>query len=110
VLEGQKGARRSSFLGRLSETCLYAARRVPEISDHIEDVDRAMRWDLAGNWGRSKSWMRSAVKAFAAQVQKGGRMLPPVIEECWQAAAQAFTNRKKVRQWSSISSPAEPRK
>jgi len=45
VLEGQKGDKAQQFLwGSLSEACLYAARRVPEISDHVVDVDRAMRW------------------------------------------------------------------
>src|SRR5579863_6881876 len=51
ILDGQKGDKAQQFLwGALSETCLYAARRVPEISDNLVDVDRAMRWDLAGSW------------------------------------------------------------
>src|SRR6266699_3946819 len=52
VLEGQKGDKAQQFLwGALSEMCLYAARRVPEISDHILDVDRAMRWGFAWELG-----------------------------------------------------------
>src|SRR5437870_4708611 len=52
VLEGQKGDKAQQFLwGGLSEMCLYAARRVPEISDHIEDVDRAMRWGFGWELG-----------------------------------------------------------
>src|SRR5436309_6592423 len=48
VLEGQKGDKAQQFLwGALSEMCLYAARRVPEISDNVVDVDRAMRWGFA---------------------------------------------------------------
>src|SRR6202011_4204438 len=36
LLEGQKGDKAQQFLwGTLAETCLYAARRVPEISDNI---------------------------------------------------------------------------
>ena len=42
ILEGQKGDKAQQFLwGALSETCLYAARRVPEISANLVDVDRA---------------------------------------------------------------------
>jgi len=50
VPEGQKGDKAQQFLwGALSEMCLYAARRVPEISDNVVDVDRAMRWGFAWN-------------------------------------------------------------
>ncbi len=59
MLEGQKGDKAQQFLwGGLSETYLYAARRVPEISDHIEDVDRAMRWGFG-------SRRRSSISAAA---------------------------------------------
>src|SRR4030081_204062 len=43
VLEGQKGDKAQQFLwGALSEMCLYGARRVPEISDNVVVVDRAL--------------------------------------------------------------------
>src|ERR1700716_3433615 len=52
VLAGQPGDKAQQFLwGSLSEMCLYAARRVPEISDHITDVDRAMRWGFGWELG-----------------------------------------------------------
>src|SRR6202165_2235140 len=39
ILAGQTGDKAQQFLwGSLSETCLYAARRVPEISDRVEDL------------------------------------------------------------------------
>jgi 3-hydroxyacyl-CoA dehydrogenase len=82
LLEGQKGDKAQQFLwGGLSETCLYAARRVPEISDHIEDVDRAMRWGFGWELGPFEIMDALGVKNFAAQVQKEGRTLPPVIEK-----------------------------
>src|SRR5579863_3412817 len=44
ALEGKAGDKANQLLwATLSETCLYAARRVPEIADSIVDVDRAMR-------------------------------------------------------------------
>src|ERR1700740_3626226 len=52
VLDGQKGDKAQQFLwDGLSEMCLYAARRVPEISDNVVDVDRAMRWGFAWELG-----------------------------------------------------------
>src|SRR5579862_7765200 len=57
VLAGQPGDKAQQFLwSALSETCLYAARRVPEISDSIADVDRAMRWGFGWELGPFEVW------------------------------------------------------
>jgi 3-hydroxyacyl-CoA dehydrogenase len=70
VLEGQKADKAQQFLwGLLSENCLYAARRVPEISDHIADVDRAMRWGFAWELGPFELMDAIGVKAFADSVK-----------------------------------------
>src|SRR5271169_6872662 len=81
VLEGQKGDKAQQFLwGGLSETCLYAARRVPEISDSVAEVDRAMRWGFGWELGPFEIMDAIGVKEFAAQVEKEKRALPLLIE------------------------------
>src|SRR5882672_4238333 len=96
VLEGQKGDKAQQFLwGGFSETCLYAARRVPEISDHIEDVDRAMRWGFGWELGPFEIMDAIGVKAFAAQVQKEGRTLPHVIERVLASGRKGFYESEK---------------
>jgi 3-hydroxyacyl-CoA dehydrogenase len=91
LLEGQKGDKAQQFLwGAISETCLYAARRVPEISDHVEDVDRAMRWGFAWESGPFEQMDTLGVKAFAAQVQKEGRALPPILEKALASGRKGF--------------------
>jgi 3-hydroxyacyl-CoA dehydrogenase len=96
VLEGQKSDKAQQFLwGGLSETCLYAARRVPEISDHIEDVDHAMRWGFGWELGPFEMMDAIGVKAFAAQVQKEGRTLPPVIERVLASGRKGFYESEK---------------
>jgi 3-hydroxyacyl-CoA dehydrogenase len=96
VLEGQKGDKAQQFLwGGLSETCLYAARRIPEISDHIEDVDRAMRWGFGWELGPFEMMDAIGLKAFAAQVQKEGRTLPPVVERVLASGRQGFYEAEK---------------
>src|SRR6267142_2165644 len=95
VLEGQKDDKAQQFLwGGLSETCLYAARRVPEISDHIEDVDRAMRWGFGWELGPFEIMDAIGVKAFTAQVQKEGRTLP-VIERVLVTGRKGFYESEK---------------
>jgi 3-hydroxyacyl-CoA dehydrogenase len=96
VLEGQKGDKAQQFLwAGLSETCLYAARRVPEISDNIVDVDRAMRWGFGWELGPFEIMDAIGVKAFAAQVQKGGRTLPRVIEKVRASGRKGFYESEK---------------
>jgi 3-hydroxyacyl-CoA dehydrogenase len=91
VLEGQKGDKAQQFLwAGLSEMCLYAARRVPEISDNVVDVDRAMRWGFGWELGPFEILDAIGVKAFAAQVQKEGRVLPPIVEKALASGQQRF--------------------
>jgi 3-hydroxyacyl-CoA dehydrogenase len=74
VLEGQTADKAQQFIwGSLSEMCLYAARRVPEISNRVEDVDRAMRWGFGWELGPFELMDTLGVPAFAAQIKKEGR-------------------------------------
>ena len=78
VLLGQPGDKAQQFLwGSLSEMCLYAARRVPEISDPCEDVDRAMRWGFGWELGPFELMDALGVPAFARQIvrRKAARCL-----------------------------------
>jgi len=96
VLEGQKGDKAQQFLwGALCEMCLYAARRVPEISDNVVDVDRAMRWGFAWELGPFEIIDAIGVKAFVGQVQKEGRVLPPVIEKVLSSGRKGFYESEK---------------
>jgi len=96
MLEGQKGDKAQQFLwGGLSEMCLYAARRVPEISDNLVDVDRAMRWGFAWELGPFEIMDAMGMKAFAGQVQKEGRTLPPVLEKVLASGRKGFYESEK---------------
>jgi 3-hydroxyacyl-CoA dehydrogenase len=96
VLEGQKGDQAQQFLwGSLSETCLYAARRVPEISDHVVDLDRALRWGFGWELGPFELMDAIGVTAFAAAVQKEGRTLPPVLEKLLASGRKSFYESEK---------------
>src|SRR5881296_421559 len=96
LLEGQKGDKAQQFIwGGLSEMCLYATRRVPEISDSIVDVDRAMRWGFGWELGPFELMDAIGVKAFAAQVQKEGRALPAVIEKVLASGRNGFYESEK---------------
>jgi 3-hydroxyacyl-CoA dehydrogenase len=91
LLQGQTGDKAQHFLwDSLSEMSLYAARRVPEISDRVEDVDRAMRWGFAWELGPFELMDALGVPAFAAQIKKEGRPLPPAVERLLADGRDAF--------------------
>lgn len=95
VLEGQKGDIAQQFLwAALSEMCLYAARRIPEISGHIYDVDRALRWGFGWELGPFEVMDAIGVRALAAQLGKEGRSLPPVIEKLLASGRSSFYESK----------------
>src|SRR5262249_55945178 len=96
VMEGQKGDKAQQFLwNAISETCLYAARRIPEISDSLVDVDRAMRWGFGWELGPFEMMDALGVMAFAAQVQKEGRALPVLIEKVLASGRKSFYESQK---------------
>jgi 3-hydroxyacyl-CoA dehydrogenase len=96
LLEGQKGDKAQQFLwGAISGMCLYAARRVPEISDNVEDMDRAMRWGFGWEMGPFEQMDALGVASFAAQVRKEGRELPPVLEKLLASGRKGFYESEK---------------
>jgi 3-hydroxyacyl-CoA dehydrogenase len=98
VLEGRKGDQAQQFIwGGLSEMCLYAARRVPEISDSVADVDHALEWGFAWEMGPFEMMDAIGVKAFAAQVQKEGRPLPAAIEKLLASGRKGFYESERGR-------------
>ena len=80
----QKGDRAGAFLwSALSDLWTYAANRVPEISDSIVEIDRAMK--LGFNWelGPFELWDAAGVEATVARMKKEGRA---GIGKCGEAA------------------------
>jgi 3-hydroxyacyl-CoA dehydrogenase len=96
LFEGQKTDQAQQFIwGGLSEMCLYAGRRMPEISDHLEDVDRAMRWGFAWELGPFESVDAIGLPAFAEQIRKEGRSLPPIFEKALAEGRKGFYESEK---------------
>ena len=91
VLSGKEGDKAQKFIwGMISEMCLYAARRVPEISDSIVDVDRAMRWGFGWELGPFETWDAIGVEPMAKQFEKEGKPLPPVVAELLSSGKKSF--------------------
>ncbi len=77
----QKGDKAGVFLwSALSDLWTYSANRVPEISDSIVEIDRAMR--LGFNWelGPFELWDAAGVEATVARMKKEGKPVPANVE------------------------------
>ncbi len=77
----QKADKAGAFLwAALSDLWTYSANRVPEISDSIVEIDRAMR--LGFNWelGPFELWDAAGVEATVARMKKEGKPIPANAE------------------------------
>lgn len=91
ALEGKQGDKAQNFIwGMLSGMCLYAARRVPEISDSIVDVDRAMRWGFGWELGPFEIWDAIGVEPMAKRLKEDGHALPPLVTELLASGKKSF--------------------
>ena len=96
ALEGKGGDKANRFLWScLSENCLYAARRVPEIANSIVDVDRAMRWGFAWELGPFEVWGAIGVEKMASALEREGKQVPPVVKNVLASPKKVFYEYEK---------------
>ncbi len=96
ALEGKGGDKANRFLWScLSENCLYAARRVPEIANSVVDVDRAMRWGFAWELGPFEVWDAIGVEKMAAALEREGKQLPPAVTQVLASPKKSFYEYEK---------------
>jgi 3-hydroxyacyl-CoA dehydrogenase len=91
-----KGDKANRFLWScLSENCLYAARRVPEIANSVVDVDRAMRWGFAWELGPFEVWDAIGVARMAEALGREGKQIPPVVNDVLSSPKKSFYETEK---------------
>ncbi|MCS6952605.1 MAG: 3-hydroxyacyl-CoA dehydrogenase/enoyl-CoA hydratase family protein [Bryobacteraceae bacterium] len=83
--------RAGSFLWKLfRDVLLYSAERVPEISDRIVEIDRALRWGYAHKLGPFELWDALGFEETAERIRNEGLPLPPLIEKMLASGAKSF--------------------
>jgi 3-hydroxyacyl-CoA dehydrogenase len=83
-LEGsaQKGDKAGAFWwSALSDLWTYSANRVPEISDSIVEIDRAMRMGFSWELGPFELWDAAGVEATVARMKKEGKPIATNVEK-----------------------------
>jgi len=96
ALEGKGGDKANRFLWAcLSESSLYAARRVPEIADRIVDVDKALRWGFAWELGPFEVWDAIGAEKLAHALGRDGKQPPALVRQVLSSPKKSFYEYEK---------------
>jgi len=68
----------------------YAPRRIPEITDQIVNVDKAMRWGYSHELGPFELWEALGVRKTAAAMEADGIEVAPWVKEMLAAGHESF--------------------
>jgi 3-hydroxyacyl-CoA dehydrogenase len=68
----------------------YAARRIPEITDEIVNVDRAVRWGFSHEMGPFELWDALGVRRTAEAMEAAGVTVAPWVKEMLAAGHETF--------------------
>jgi 3-hydroxyacyl-CoA dehydrogenase len=69
---------------------LYSAQMIPEISDRIVEIDRAMRWGFAFQLGPFETWDALGFRETSERMKKDGCPLPENIARMLASGAASF--------------------
>ncbi len=94
----------------LSETLVYAANRVGEISDSIVDIDNAMKWGFNWELGPFELWDALGVETIAKRLEKEGREIPEIVKQVLQSESKTFYDHDKDhnRRYIAVGGKYEP--
>jgi 3-hydroxyacyl-CoA dehydrogenase len=74
----------------LSKSLAYAARRIPEITDSVENIDNAMKWGYNWDLGPFEVWDALGFAETTDRMKKDGIALPAWVEKMRAANATGF--------------------
>jgi 3-hydroxyacyl-CoA dehydrogenase len=87
----QANDRAGNFLWKfLSQTFLYAVRRIPEIADSLVDIDRAMRWGYGWELGPFELWDAIGMAESVRRMERESVAIPDSIERMLRAGHRRF--------------------
>jgi 3-hydroxyacyl-CoA dehydrogenase len=121
--QGDLGARLRFLIGKadhdrharfIRDTLLpymaYASRRVPEISDTLEDVDRAMEWGFVHQTGPFRTWDLLGVRETIERLEAMDIEVAPWVKEMVDGGDESFYKNEGTRElvYSPVEKGYEP--
>ena len=88
----------------------YASRRVPEISDSLEDVDHAMEWGFVHQTGPFRTWDLLGVRETVERMETMDIEVAPWVKEMLDGGHESFYNKRGSRElvYSPVDKGYEP--
>jgi len=74
----------------LSRTWIYAANRIPEISDTVVEIDKAIRWGFNAGLGPFEMWDAAGVKTCVEKMRQDGLAVPQAITKMLENGCESF--------------------
>src|SRR5215831_6414681 len=109
VLTGTDKA--AKFAERVTlDTLAYASRRIPEISDDLVNIDRALRWGFAWDLGPFQVWDAYGVREGVKRMKELGLKPAPWVEQMLASGRESFygVDGTKDTAWDIPSKKAVP--
>jgi 3-hydroxyacyl-CoA dehydrogenase len=78
----------------LKKTLLYSAEKIPEISDDIINIDRAMKWGFNWELGPFELWDAMGLKSSVKRMEQEGETIPPLVEGLLSKGYSSFYEEK----------------
>lgn len=86
----------------LSETLLYTATLIPEISDDVYSIDDAMKWGFNWELGPFETWDAIGVRESIERMQREGKKIPKVVEDLLQQGESFYKKRDSMRLYFDV--------
>ncbi|NNL43650.1 MAG: 3-hydroxyacyl-CoA dehydrogenase/enoyl-CoA hydratase family protein, partial [Desulfobacterales bacterium] len=74
----------------VAHNLIYAANRIPEISDTIVDIDNAMKWGFNFEMGPFEAWDAIGVKESVEKMKKDGLKVPQLVIGMLESGCTSF--------------------
>ena len=98
LVQNAEGDRAGQFIRDTTlRTLAYTARRIPEISDNIADVDNAIRWGFSPQLGPFETWDALGVREASAMMKQQNIVVAPWVDEMLNNGFHAFYRRENGR-------------
>ncbi len=81
----------------LKKTLIYSSEKIPEISDDILNIDRAMRWGYNWEIGPFEIWDAIGLKSSVKRMEKEGEKIPELVEKLLSKGYSSFYEKRAGR-------------
>ncbi len=86
---------------------LYSANRIPEITDSLESIDRAMKWGFNWELGPFERWDAIGVEESVERMQDEGKEVPDSVLEMLDSGRDRFYDKEKGTVYNLASGKVE---